>query len=326
MIPTLNFTQLEQAAFHILHLIRNTNGLQNTRLAIIGDLAVRKYLPQQVLVASIDFVISKSSSPGRVKKEIVGHPMSPLAEKSGSIFYQHSSGWELEVRLIPDWLCPYLPTSARPVRDDIEILPYVSLEDLLVFKVDACGLHERVTSKQREARDAAALLALASEHTSLKMEEDKLDKIQQSLADVAEFSLPEHDKSWWQRRLGVMAEDQKSAQEILSELSDHAFSSPTSPGQSQSSNNSSISRSSSYISSILTHSTSTSIYSLPLTDEKQMEQKGRPRKLSLTSKMQRHKRHPPTGAAATKTTLTVAMQRLELERPASPGMALTNRI
>ena len=252
--------------------------------------------------------------------------MSPLVEISGSIFYRHTSGWEMEVKLIPDWLCPYLPDSARPIRDDIETLPYMSLEDLLVFKVDACGLHERTSSKQREASDAAELLELASEHTPLNLVEDKLDRDQQSLSDVARFSPPENDKSWWQQRLGMLPDEQKSAQEILSELADHAFSSPTSPTSSRSSNYSSISRSSSYMSSMSSDSAVSSVSTVLTPEENQAEKNGRPRKMSLTGKAQRHKRHPSTGGAVAKKTLAVAMQRLELERPASPGMALTNRI
>lgn len=40
------FAQLEQAALHILRLISDAAGLENTRLAVTGDLAVCKYLPR----------------------------------------------------------------------------------------------------------------------------------------------------------------------------------------------------------------------------------------------------------------------------------------
>lgn len=274
-----------------------------------------------IITQSIDLIVSKSSSPGRVRKEIVGHPMSPLVEKSGAVYYRHTSGWEMEVKLIPDWLCPYLPAAARPVRDDSEALPYVSLEDLIVFKVDACGLHERVTSKQREADDAAALLDLASKHTPLKLNDDKMDRIEQALSDLVQFSTPDHDKSWWQRSLGKIPDNQRSAQDILSELSDHTFSSPALPNSP--SNHSSISRSSSYMSAASAHSSCSSISSIASPDEKPT---ARPRKMSLTGKPPKHKRHPSTGGVVPKTTLAAAMQRLDLERPASPGMAFTNRI
>jgi hypothetical protein len=248
--------------------------------------------------------------------------MSPLVERSGAVFYRHTSGWEIEVKLVPDWLCPYFPASAQQLRDDDDALPYLSLEDLIIFNLDACGLHECEASKQREARVAAALLELASEHSPLKLDDDKMDRVEQALADVVEFSAPEHDKSWWQRHLGLHPDKQRSPQEILSELSD-SFSTPTSPAASTPSNQSSISRSSSYMSSSSTYSSSSSISSISSSEKKKPEEHMRPRKMSVTG---RHKRHTSIGDTAMKSALQVAMKRLELDRPASPGIALTNRI
>lgn len=230
----------------------------------------------------------------------------------------------MEVKLIPDWLCPYLPAAARPVRDDTEDLPYLSLEDLMVFKLDACGIHECEASKTREAHLAAALLLLASEHSPLQLDDDKMDRVEQALSDVVEFSPPEHDKSWWQRHLGQHPDHQKSPREILTELSDHAFHSPASPAaastpSSAHSMSSSISRSSSYMSAASGHSSTSSISSI----DRKPEENFRPRKMSLTS---RHKRHTSIGDSAMKSALEMAMKRLELDRPASPGIALTNRI
>lgn len=56
---TKSFAQLEQAALHILRLIRDTPGLANTRLAVVGDLAVCKYLPQYDHVA-VSCVLAKT--------------------------------------------------------------------------------------------------------------------------------------------------------------------------------------------------------------------------------------------------------------------------
>ncbi|UPK91584.1 hypothetical protein LCI18_002519 [Fusarium solani-melongenae] len=316
MAPLLTFAQLEQAALYVVRLIADIPGLENTRLAIIGDLAVTKYLPNHGRPASIDLVISKSSSPGRVRKEIVGHPITPLIEKSGAVFYRHTSGWEIEVKLIPDWLCPYLPASARRVRDVTgeATLPYTSLQDLIVFKMDACGLHENDASKRRDACDAAALLELASEHGALNLDEDQAERAEEALADMVEFSDPEHDKNWWQRCLGMVSDKPRTPQEILSDLADR----PQTASSSRSSVHSSISRASSYAS---THSSTSSISSVGMDEKPSMAEKnGRPRKMSITKKTPRHKRHTSISG------LEVHMHRLDLERPASPGIALTNRI
>ncbi|KAF5256509.1 hypothetical protein FOXYS1_13012, partial [Fusarium oxysporum] len=248
MAQRLSFAQLEQAALHIIRLIADIPGLDNTKLAVIGDLAVAKYLSRQNRIASIDLVISKSSSPGRVKKEIVGHPITPLVEKSGTVLYRHTSGWEIEVKLIPDWLSPYLPDSAKRVRDvtNEATLPYTSLEDLIIFKMDACGLHENDNSKRRDACDAAALLELASEHGALRLDEDKTERAEEALGDMVEFS-DEKDKGWWQRCLGMVNDNPRTPQEILSDIAERPQT-----ASSRLSIHSPISRASSHASSIST--------------------------------------------------------------------------
>ncbi|KEY74906.1 hypothetical protein S7711_01264 [Stachybotrys chartarum IBT 7711] len=317
--PSPTVGQLEQAALHILRLICDVAHLENTTVAIIGDLAVCKYLPNHSFISSIDFIISKSSSPARVTKDLLGHPMSPLVDKSGDVYYQHPSGWEVEVKLIPDWVCPYLPTAARPAGQDPSALPYISLEDLIVFKVDACGLRESLSSKRQEACEAAALLHLASEHAPLILEASKLERIEQDLSEVVQFCSPENTKAWWQLSLGIQPDHQRSTQEIFSELSDHVFSRPST--SSPVSNNSSISRSSSYMSSTSSASTSSSVSSLS------SESTGRPHKMSSTGNAAlRHKRGISTGGTAAKMTLDAAMQQLHIERSKSPGVALTVRI
>ena len=295
------------------------------------------------LPQSIDFVISKCSSPGRVRKEIVGHPMSPLVEKSGVVLFRSPSGWHIEVNLIPDWVCPYLPEAARPVRqgndnkDNVAgSLPYISLEDLIIFKADACGLRESDRSKRQEANDAAALLEVASHHTPLLLDEDRMDRMEEAFEDIIEFS--GHEKSWWQRRLGQVPDKQRSPQEIFSDLADEqhqlgsSFSSPTptpptSPGSvsGRSSIYSTMSRTSSFTSAAMTHSVSSLSAAMSAQEERPNEKSGRQRKMSFTSKPPRHKRHPSLGKGS-HPTLESSMERLEIGRSASPGVGLRNRI
>ncbi|KAI8632780.1 hypothetical protein F5Y19DRAFT_329757 [Xylariaceae sp. FL1651] len=208
---------LEQAALCVIQLMKDVPGLANIRLAIIGDLAVRKYLNQPGPCDSIEFIISKSASPSLVKKTLLSHSKKALVEKSQAIFYKHPTGWAVEVKITPDWLCPYLPDSARLVTD-IEKLPYISLADLFVFKADACGLRESVAGRQREAHDAGALLDIASEHFPLELGDDKLQKVEEALDMLVEYSPPENDRRWWQRRLGKQCDKRRSVQDVLSEL------------------------------------------------------------------------------------------------------------
>lgn len=251
--------------------------------------------------------------------------MSPLVENSGTIFFRSTSGWDIEVKLIPDWLCPYLPAAARALRNDI--LPYIALDDLIVFKADACGLREHDDNKRQEALDTAALLDLASVHSPLQIDESKMDRIKQALSELVEFSPLELDLIWWQRRLGKITQSPESIQTILSELADG--SSPRTPlssdtASARSSIYSTLSRTSSSFSSASTQTVASSSGDPSPSEPRSPEKNGRPRKMSMTSKKPRHQRFPSTGVHKA-SSLDVAMQRLDLGRSASPGVSLTNR-
>ncbi|KAI1433242.1 hypothetical protein GGR50DRAFT_513018 [Xylaria sp. CBS 124048] len=208
---------LEQAAISVVHLMRGVPGLASVRLALIGDLAVQKYLGQSGPCESIEFV-TKSVSPSLVKKSLLSHGNGTIVERAPAIFYRHSTGWLVEVKVTPEWLYPYFPSSAQMVAD-IRKLPYISLVDLFIFKADACGLHESDEGRQKEARDACALLALASEHFPLKLDDDKLQRVEEALDTLVTYSPSENDRRWWERRLGKKQCDmRRSVQDILSEL------------------------------------------------------------------------------------------------------------
>lgn len=152
-----------------------------------------------------------------MKKTLLAHGKKTIVEQSQAIFYRHPTGWVVEIKITPEWLCPYLPSSVQPVVD-IRTLPYITLADLVVFKADACGLHESDAGRRRQAREACALLELASQHFPLKLEDDKLQKIEEALDTLVDYSPAEYDRRWWERRLGKQSDKRRSVQDILSEL------------------------------------------------------------------------------------------------------------
>lgn len=152
--------------------------------------------------------------------------MSPLFESNQLLFYQTCARTPgVEVRITPEMLCPFLPGAAKLVHEITPSptpanLPYISLEDLIVFKMDACGLRDSPQSKQQEARDAAALLELAAEHSALDLNDDQARVVEESLADVLRNSDPDKQKAWWQTRLiGLCDPDaRKQPSEVLADL------------------------------------------------------------------------------------------------------------
>ncbi|KAI3393561.1 hypothetical protein diail_4152 [Diaporthe ilicicola] len=250
--------EMEKAACCMIQVIKDTPDLRSTKLALGGDMAIRRYLPeygQQNAGKSIDLIVNSSTSASLLRKKLLQHPMSPVIESSQLLYYQTSppaassksrpaspaSGFE--VRITPEMLCPFLPSAAKPaneIRPSPEQLPYISLVDLIVFKMDACGLRDSAQSKQIEVRHAAALLELATEHSALTLNDDQARMVEESLADVLRHAAPDkQSKAWWQSRLnGTCDPDaRKPAKEVLTDLLENmsldeaAKKSPTEAGQ-----------------------------------------------------------------------------------------------
>lgn len=228
------FEEMEKAACCLLQIIRDTPELgKATKVAIAGSMAMQKHLPnytQDGAAQSIDLIINSATSASLLRKKLLQHPMSPLVESNQLLYYQPSSAKTgspcartpgIEVRITPEMLCPFLPGAAKFVHDITPSpghLPYVSLVDLIVFKMDSCGLRDSTQGKQQEARDAAALLEAATQHCALELNEDQARVVEECLADVLRHSAS--DKGWWQARLiGRCDPDaRKPAKEVLANL------------------------------------------------------------------------------------------------------------
>ena len=165
--------------------------------------------------------------------------MSPFSESAKALYYQttppasplpttpsttNARAQGIEVNITPEMLCPFLPSAAKPaheIKAGPAHLPYISLVDLVVFKMDACGLRDSPVSKQHEVRDAAALLELATKHSALSLNDDQTRVVEESLADVLRHAAPDKQtKAWWQARLkGKCDPDaRKPATEVLANL------------------------------------------------------------------------------------------------------------
>ncbi|KAI1344776.1 hypothetical protein F5Y15DRAFT_421903 [Xylariaceae sp. FL0016] len=174
------FQELEHAACNVIQMIKQIPELWHTRLAVIGGLALWHYHPEyrpadvrfisafggprdrpvaDEQFQNINFITNVSTSPGRMKKRLLELPNSPFYLRSQALFYQSPSKREIQIDISPEWLCPYLPESACYVRDiPYGTVPYISLVDLTAFELDSSGLCSCPVEKERDARDAAALI------------------------------------------------------------------------------------------------------------------------------------------------------------------------
>ncbi|CAN8103908.1 unnamed protein product [Discula destructiva] len=228
------FEDMETATCCLLQIIQDTPELnKDTKIAISGTMAMRQHLPnymQDGAAQSIDLIINSTTSASLLRKKLLQHPMSPLVELNQMLYFQPSTAKTAspsartagtEVRITPEMLLPFLPSAARLAHEITPApghLPYVSLVDLIVFKMDSCGLRDSTQGKQQEARDAAALLEAATTHCALELNEDQIRVVEECLPDILRHSTA--DKGWWQARLiGKCDLDaRKPVKEVLASL------------------------------------------------------------------------------------------------------------
>ncbi|KAI1778306.1 hypothetical protein F4818DRAFT_295769 [Hypoxylon cercidicola] len=196
------FHELERAACDVINNVRQINELRNAKLSVIGGLAVWHYLPKYRPTDNINFITNLSTSPSSLKKRLLEKQDSPFFQRSQALFYKSPKGQEIRVDISPQWLGPYLPESATKVEDlSQDEIPYISLTDLIVFKLDSSGLRSNPLKKDRDARDAAALVDYASNHGTIELNEKQEQVVEEALCDVGKCGTKE--KSWWEEQMGL---------------------------------------------------------------------------------------------------------------------------
>ncbi|KAI8963697.1 hypothetical protein F5Y11DRAFT_318360 [Daldinia sp. FL1419] len=194
--------ELENAACDVIQNVKEIQDLRHARLSVIGGLALMHYLPEYRSTDNINFITNISTSPSSLKKRLLEKPESPFFQRSQALFYKAPHGQEIRVDISPEWLSPYLPDSAIKVQDiSQDEVPYISLTDLIVFKLDSSGLRSNPVKKERDAQDAAALVDFATHKSSLQLSEKQEQVVEEALCDVAKCGTKE--KGWWEKRMGL---------------------------------------------------------------------------------------------------------------------------
>ncbi|KAI0005638.1 hypothetical protein F4779DRAFT_633444 [Xylariaceae sp. FL0662B] len=195
-----NFDELEFAACDVVQIVKQVPELRHCRLAVIGGLALQHYLPDYRPTDNVNFITNISTSPSSIKRRLLERPSSPFFQRAQVLFYQGTEGKEIQVDISPEWLSPYLPAAAVNVRDiPYGEVPYISLTDLIVFKLDSAGLRSSPAKKDRDARDAAALVEHYRGALALSRRQKRV--AEEALCDVARCGTRE--KRWWDRNLGL---------------------------------------------------------------------------------------------------------------------------
>ncbi|EKV07087.1 hypothetical protein Pdw03_3938 [Penicillium digitatum] len=201
-MSTPSFAELEAAAGAVIGILKTMPEFSNSRIAVIGGLGLWNYLRRYRTTEDVDFLITVQGAPKAVKDRLLAMPSSPFQQQAQLFFYKGVGGKLIQIDITPDWQSPYIPSAAVPISAArLNALPYISELNLLVFKINCCGLRPTPAKKLRDATDARTLAEDLCSRGSINLTPAQKSAVLQGLDDVAHLS--RRDKSWWMAKLAL---------------------------------------------------------------------------------------------------------------------------
>ncbi|KAL2867592.1 uncharacterized protein BJX67DRAFT_387830 [Aspergillus lucknowensis] len=188
-----SFPELEAAAGAVIRILQTMPEFSNSKIAVIGGLGLWKYLRNYR---------TTEGAPQAVKDKLLAIPSFPFQQRAQLFVYKASNGKLTQIDITPDWQSPYVPSAALPVSAvRPNALPYISELDLLVFKINSCGLRPTAGKKIRDANDVMELTEHLSSQGPIMLSSLQKDVVRQGLNDVVQLSA--RDRAWWMAKLAL---------------------------------------------------------------------------------------------------------------------------
>ncbi|XMA13751.1 hypothetical protein WAI453_006542 [Rhynchosporium graminicola] len=201
-MPTL--AELNSAASEVITILKGISEYSNARVAVIGGLALWNYLQNGRTTEDVDLIISIDTAPGSVKQRLLSLPNTRFVTQAQYFYYQNPFGKHIQIDITPGWQSPYIPSEAQALSQiPAGHVPFISQIDLLIFKMNSCGLRAQIAKKRIDARDAQNLLQNMT--TPLRLTAAQLAIVELCLSDVV--SQGTKTQEWWKQRLGLVAQN-----------------------------------------------------------------------------------------------------------------------
>ncbi|KAM3490248.1 hypothetical protein MY3957_006487 [Beauveria namnaoensis] len=197
------FNELETAAQAVIAALKSMSEFSRAKILVIGGLGLWKYLRQYRTTEDVDFLITVQGAPKTVKDKLLAMPSSPFQQRAQDFVFKAPNGKQIQIDMTPDWQSPYVPPAALPISDvQPGFLPYISELDLLVFKINCCGLRSTAVKKIRDAKDARILLEDIRSQGSISLSPLQKNAVLAGLEDVVKLTRG-GDMAWWKSQLGL---------------------------------------------------------------------------------------------------------------------------
>ncbi|KAL1850886.1 hypothetical protein Plec18170_006723 [Paecilomyces lecythidis] len=101
---------------------------------------------------------------------------------------------------IPKAVVPYIPSEATPLSEiDLEYIPFISVSDLILFRIHSCGIRPCRIKSENDAREAEELTKLLTEEESWVLARDQKLVLRDEIGSVIQYGTKGID--WWENKL-----------------------------------------------------------------------------------------------------------------------------
>ncbi|KAI1306203.1 hypothetical protein F5Y03DRAFT_406214 [Xylaria venustula] len=188
--------ELEDAICNVIQIIKQIPELADTRLAVVGDLALWHHLPTPRETNAVDLVTNLPTLK-LLKGKLLEHPNSPFTYDTKGLLYHSPAGWAIPIQMVSKCLCPRLWEPEYVVRDmPYGQVPYLSVEGMVILKIESAHSKELSSEQRHQAlEDAAALIDLKVAHETPTQPPAQVDdEAEASEKAVAGPSAPDSEK------------------------------------------------------------------------------------------------------------------------------------
>ncbi|KAK4153532.1 hypothetical protein C8A00DRAFT_33693 [Chaetomidium leptoderma] len=202
--------RLRGTALKVIHDLKRIPDYAGLELAIIGGLARMHYAPKARVTPDVDFIVVTDEliTASNIKRALLDLPGSDFRQPADVFQREYvTSGGDIEyhqVDFVASALCPYRPPAVRMVQDiPRDVIPYISITDLIVFKISSCGMRADKEKGSTDADDAEDLLGVTGPLTLTPEQQTAVEKGIEGV--IGRHS--RRTRSWWRTQLGLPEND-----------------------------------------------------------------------------------------------------------------------
>ncbi|KAF7169425.1 hypothetical protein CNMCM5623_002155 [Aspergillus felis] len=200
------------AAETLIQCLQTMPELQGAKVAIVGGMAVQKYLTGYRRTFDVDVLLFRPDRPidyQLMRKELVTQFSGLFKERAEPLFFKYKPtdklknkrkpkrSYFVQVDIIPEYLPPYLPAQAMTLEDvGLGHLPFLDPLDLLAYKVHCSSMRSSLRKREQDAEDAVKLWKTYYGQAYVPLSEEQRDAIASGVDLMAEFSRDCHWRKW----------------------------------------------------------------------------------------------------------------------------------